>query len=477
MENIFIIANLILLIIVIAPLLFGKNIIYFLSKKKLPIGILESSSFEKIGNQISYLWAVIFFISIFIDLTFAISFQIIIGVPFSIIIPKYILQKEKIRFKSLKDAFESMPFGLNREIAKNVDVLIKFTLSGVEKQISFLEIKNQKAIFSEKSKKQPTLEIISDSQLWLNIINGNIDGSNAFIDKKYEMIGDASIMLIFDKLFDTSAKIEKIQDRKQDYRYWESPKKIQNIVVFDGGIRSKKFSKTSLIVDKFLEGAKSAGANIEEFRLSKLNIKSCDGCYMCWTKTAGECVHKDSMTELREKYRKADLIIFASPLYTFNVTGVMKTFMDRLLPLMKPYMLIKENGKISHPDRFPEFGEQGFLVFSSSGFPDIDGNFDGLKGMYRAFSSHNENLNLMGEFFLTASEILAQPVYKKRRDLIEEACFEAGIQIVNDGKVDYKFMATLSNPTISSKVFQNQANHFWKNLDGKESYLKNIPKL
>jgi len=69
----------------------------------------------------------------------------------------------------------------------------------------------------------------------------------------------------------------------------------------------------------------------------------------------------------------ADLVIFASPLYIFNVTGIMKTFMDRLLPILKPYMLIdKKDGHISHPDRYPELGEQGFVVFSAAGFPDVD---------------------------------------------------------------------------------------------------------
>ena len=293
------------------------------------------------------------------------------------------------------------------------------------------------------------------------------------------MIGNAFIMLDFDKLFDKSATIESIKDRVQDYEYTSfEPKKIKNIVVFDGGARNKKFSKTTLMVDKFVEGASSAGAIVEEFKLSKLDIHHCDGCYMCWTKTAGECVHKDAMTELREKYRNADLVIFASPLYIFNVTGIMKTFMDRLLPILKPYMLLDEkDGHISHPDRFPELGEQGFVVFSASGFPDVDGNFDGLKGMYRAWDSHNENTHLMGEFFLTASEMLPQPVYKDRRDTVEKACFNAGVQVVNEGKIDYKFMSAVSNPRVTHKSFQNLADSFWSRLDGKKAYFREMIKL
>lgn len=195
-------------------------------------------------------------------------------------------------------------------------------------------------------------------------------------------------------------------------------------------------------------------------------------------KYQGECVHKDIMTELREKYRSADLVVFASPLYIFNVTGIMKTFMDRLLPILKPYMLLdKKDGHITHPDRFPELGSQGMIVFSASGFPDVDGNFDGLKGMYRAWDSHNENLHLIGEFYLPAAEMLPQPIYKSRKDLVEESCFDAGVQVVNEGKIDYQYMANVSNPKVDNKTFQNQADNFWANLDGKKSYLKEIIKL
>ncbi len=394
---------------------------------------------------------------------------------------KYIIKQKsfKFKFETLDDAFRIMPYGLNKKLAKNIDAIVQFELSGLESQVSHLIIKNQKCEFIKSSHLHPTVTIKADSSLWLDITNGDVDAVEAYINKKYEMLGDASIMLNFDKLFDSSAKIEPIKDRIQDYEYksFES-KKIKNIVVFDGGARSKKLSKTTLMVDKFIEGAKSAGANVEEYKLFKLDIHHCDGCYMCWSKTPGECVHKDIMGELQEKYRRADLVVFASPLYIFNVTGTMKIFMDRLLPLMKPYMLLDEKDEhIQHPDRFPEFGKQGFVVFSASGFPDVDNNFDGLKGMYRNWDSHNEHTYLMGEFFLPAAEMLPQPVYRNRRDAVEKACFEAGVQIVNVGKIDYKYMSVVSNPRVSNKVFQTQADSFWASLDGKEAYMKEMIKL
>jgi putative sterol carrier protein len=82
-----------------------------------------------------------------------------------------------------------------------------------------LIIKNQKCEHTKGIYENPTVTIKADSEIWLDITNGDIDGANAYINKKYEMEGDASIMLNFNKLFDTSAKLETTKDRPQDYKY------------------------------------------------------------------------------------------------------------------------------------------------------------------------------------------------------------------------------------------------------------------
>ncbi len=231
------------------------------------------------------------------------------------------------------------------------------------------------------------------------------------------------------------------------------------------------------MVNNFIEGAKEAGASVEYIKLKDYNIKDCSGCYTCWTKTPGECIYKDDMTELRKKYREANLVVFASPLYIFNVTGIMKTFMDRLLPIMKPYMLTNENGETLHPDRFPEKGEQGFVVFSAAGFPEVEHNFDGLTGMYRCWDSHSENTHLTGEFYLTAAEIIVQSVYAERKRTIAEVCYKAGKQIVEEGKIDREYMQTVQDTTVTKETFQTQADAFWESLDGIKPYLSNVPKI
>lgn len=383
-------------------------------------------------------------------------------------------------FKSIKELFESMPYGLNKKLAKGIDTIIQFNLTGEEPIKGYLTIKDLKCSFTKGIAANPKTTIKSDSKLWLAISNNEVPGDQAFINNKYTGEGDMSILLKLSDLFAPSTKAEqktKAEPSKIKFAYKTfEPKHIKKIVVFDGGPRNSKFSKTLFMVNHFCKGAKFAGAQVEYIRLKDMKINPCTGCYTCWTKTPGECIFKDDMTELRIKYRKADLIIFASPLYIFNVTGIMKVFLDRILPNMKPYMLIDE-GETKHPHRYPKDRQQGFVVFSAAGFPEVDHNFDGLKSSFRCLSSHSEKTSLMGEFFMPGAELLAQSVYVERRNRVEQACYSAGVQIVKQGKINKEFMEVVSDVQITQKKFQEQADYAWESLDGKASYLKDFPKL
>ena len=88
-------------------------------------------------------------------------------------------------------------------------------------------------------------------------------------------------------------------------------------------------SKTELMLNHLVEGMRDAGAAVEVINLHKMNIKNCIGCFTCWTKTPGKCIHKDDMTdEIYPKYLDADLLVLATPLYHFTVNAEMKAFIE-----------------------------------------------------------------------------------------------------------------------------------------------------
>ncbi|HEY9073253.1 MAG TPA: flavodoxin family protein [Desulfobaccales bacterium] len=109
------------------------------------------------------------------------------------------------------------------------------------------------------------------------------------------------------------------------------------LIAFNSSPRDNQTSKTELVLQKFLEGARRAGAETETLYLRDYKIKHCLGCFSCWTKTPGRCVQKDDMAEeLFGRYLAADLAVLATPLYHFNMNARMKMFIERTCPWSLP---------------------------------------------------------------------------------------------------------------------------------------------
>lgn len=91
---------------------------------------------------------------------------------------------------------------------------------------------------------------------------------------------------------------------------------------------SPRDCNTNYMIETMLN---ASGLTYELVLLKDLNIKSCNACGGCYENH--KCVINDDMNGLYEKLVNADLLVFGSPTYFSNVTGIMKNFMDRCLPL------------------------------------------------------------------------------------------------------------------------------------------------
>ena len=92
----------------------------------------------------------------------------------------------------------------------------------------------------------------------------------------------------------------------------------------------RKTGNTYKVTRKVEEKMKQLGdVEFEYVFLQDLDIRPCLGCGACFEKGEDRCPHKDDRAMLEEKMLKADGVIFASPTYVFNVSGLMKNFMDR----------------------------------------------------------------------------------------------------------------------------------------------------
>lgn len=102
------------------------------------------------------------------------------------------------------------------------------------------------------------------------------------------------------------------------------------------GSPRKKWN-TATILQSALDGAASAGAEnvrTEMIHLYDYSYTGCVSCFQCKRKGGkhyGRCAVRDGLTPVLEKCREADGIIFGSPVYFHNITGMMRSFLERLL--------------------------------------------------------------------------------------------------------------------------------------------------
>ena len=105
----------------------------------------------------------------------------------------------------------------------------------------------------------------------------------------------------------------------------------KKIVILNGSPRRK--GNTSALVRAFTEGAESAGHTVTEFFLDEMNIHGCKGCFGGHSGKDSPCVQKDDMDKVYPAVKESDVIILATPLYYWNMSGQIRTAVDRLFAL------------------------------------------------------------------------------------------------------------------------------------------------
>lgn len=89
----------------------------------------------------------------------------------------------------------------------------------------------------------------------------------------------------------------------------------------------RKHSNSEMLADSFMEGAGKAGHDAEKISLRDKEIAFCRGCLAC--QKLLKCAIEDDVNEIAEKMRQADVIAFATPIYYYEMSGQMKTLLDR----------------------------------------------------------------------------------------------------------------------------------------------------
>lgn len=128
------------------------------------------------------------------------------------------------------------------------------------------------------------------------------------------------------------------------------------IAAFMGSPRKHK--NTDVILDAFLMGIKeNSNDEINNVFLQKYKISNCLACDSCMN--THKCVVNDDMQDIYPIFEEADVVIFATPIYWWSMSGQMKSFIDRLYAVgsakmkgKKAYLLMTYGGEL--PNSGPE---------------------------------------------------------------------------------------------------------------------------
>ncbi|MEJ2091001.1 MAG: flavodoxin family protein [Syntrophobacterales bacterium] len=224
------------------------------------------------------------------------------------------------------------------------------------------------------------------------------------------------------------------------------------IVAFNSSPRGNETSKTELILQKFLEGARRAGASTETVYLREYKVNNCLGCFSCWLKDLGRCVQKDDMSEeLFQRYLQADIAVLATPIYHMTMNGRMKTFIERTMPMVDPLGMNQAGG---HPYRFEKVPK--VAVVSVCGFWE--------QSMFEALSLTMRLIlgpELLAEIYRHSSEALTVPELKSQVDKVLAATAQAGEELVRDGKVKEETLAAVTQDLAPASVMMEMSRQWW----------------
>ena len=104
---------------------------------------------------------------------------------------------------------------------------------------------------------------------------------------------------------------------------------MSKVIVITTSLRAK--SNSDILAERLIAGAKDAGHDVELIGLKGKTVKFCIGCLAC--QKTQKCVLKDDAVEIAEKVRNADTLVFVTPIYYYEMSGQMKTLLDRMNPL------------------------------------------------------------------------------------------------------------------------------------------------
>lgn len=224
----------------------------------------------------------------------------------------------------------------------------------------------------------------------------------------------------------------------------------------------RKTGLTQQVTDWFLKGVLASGADVTDVDATALAIEPCTGCYACWTATPGRCIHDDPMRGLLETVRAADVLVFATPVNYYAMSGSLKTFIERLFPFFAPGIERSARGYFRNRCRYPEVFRRKKLITIAVGSLKHPETFGPVNETFRLIAD-SLDMQVGGQLTRPESYLLQFSQSKPRTArLIEQAFVDAGMEAGTTGCLSARTMEQAAQSlSVDDDHFETYSNIYW----------------
>jgi multimeric flavodoxin WrbA len=207
------------------------------------------------------------------------------------------------------------------------------------------------------------------------------------------------------------------------------------------GSPHKDEGNTAMILGPFLEGMKEEGCDVDVLFVKDLDIKPCNADMSCWFANPGTCYQLDDMQMVLPMIMEADVIVWASPVYYSGMTGPLKNFMDRQLPLF----MLRDKAK-----------RQKVVLVSTCGAWELS-MFDPLIVQMKAlYGNPEEGYEFAGALLRPMADSMREMIKAGETAMIDRvflAAKKAGSQLAKEGRISEELSQQVSRELMPRDAY------------------------
>lgn len=231
---------------------------------------------------------------------------------------------------------------------------------------------------------------------------------------------------------------------------------VTNVLALNGSPRGSN-SATFKLLSALIEGVGLTNAKSQLITLASQNITSCSGCFKCWEDQTGKCIFHDDMDVLLPLYAESDLIIYGTPVHTFTLSTLLKSFIDRCFPIYSNSLMQNDKNNSSTLISSDKKTKK-LLVVANCGFPERDHFFPITD--YFEFLANKTGMEYLGAILQPMGEVLKDNVKTYLLSSYYATLRKIGKALVEKGTLDTRLLECLEEHWVinSAADFKEIAN-------------------